>query len=173
VAAPVPIPNTAVKRLSAYDTSSQDAGKSVAARSANRIITNLFLHNTKRPARRNPAGRSRVRKWVAQNADSPPWSLIRRKGGAGEGHVVAGQSARTRRLSPSPKGSRRRTRRGAPDAPAHGPAADLRRASPADGADAAEEAGAAGLPPHRASDGPARGQTDRVTVPVIQRSSAR
>ncbi len=35
-AAPDPIPNSAVKRPSAYDTSSQDAGKSVAARSANR-----------------------------------------------------------------------------------------------------------------------------------------
>ena len=35
-AAPDPIPNSAVKRPSAHDTSSQDAGKSVAARSANR-----------------------------------------------------------------------------------------------------------------------------------------
>ena len=35
-AAPDPIPNSAVKRPSAYDTSSQDAGKSVAARSAKR-----------------------------------------------------------------------------------------------------------------------------------------
>nr|BAT30355.1 hypothetical protein [Aureimonas sp. AU4] len=37
VAAPDPIPNSAVKRPSAHDTSSQDAGKSVAARFAHRI----------------------------------------------------------------------------------------------------------------------------------------
>lgn len=45
-AAPDPIPNSAVKRSSAYDTSSQDAGKSVAARSANRKISLTSQHTT-------------------------------------------------------------------------------------------------------------------------------
>jgi hypothetical protein len=45
-AAPDPIPNSAVKRPSAHDTSSQDAGKSVAARSANRKLPiETLLHN--------------------------------------------------------------------------------------------------------------------------------
>ncbi len=48
-AAPDPIPNSAVKRLSAHDTSSQDAGKSVAARSAKRIT--LSPHSS--PKRRH------------------------------------------------------------------------------------------------------------------------
>ena len=42
---PVPIPNTAVKRPSAYGTSSQDAGESVAARSAKRKSSNRLITN--------------------------------------------------------------------------------------------------------------------------------
>ena len=52
VAAPDPIPNSAVKRPSAHDTSSQDAGKSVAARSAHRISSRHSTPPTPRSASR-------------------------------------------------------------------------------------------------------------------------
>lgn len=54
-AAPDPIPNSAVKRSSAHDTPSQDAGKSVAARSANRKPNPSLTHQNQpsRPASRN------------------------------------------------------------------------------------------------------------------------
>ena len=56
-AAPDPIPNSAVKRPSAYDTSSQDAGKSVAARSANRKnVKSSSPNQAKRPARITSGG---------------------------------------------------------------------------------------------------------------------
>ncbi|MER0239596.1 hypothetical protein, partial [Fulvimarina sp. MAC8] len=56
-------PNSAVKRASAYDTSSQDAGKSVAARSAKRRTKNLLHNNNnnktqnkRKPRRKNGRG---------------------------------------------------------------------------------------------------------------------
>lgn len=57
-AAPDPIPNSAVKRPSAHDTSSQDAGKSVAARSANRKLSRdlFFTPSTKAPRAQQPRG---------------------------------------------------------------------------------------------------------------------
>ena len=55
---PVPIPNTAVKRPSAYGTSSQDAGESVAARSAKRKSSNrLITHPQTNPIPRGGAAR--------------------------------------------------------------------------------------------------------------------
>ena len=48
--APDPIPNSAVKTPSAYDTASQDAGKSVAARSSNILLnTQKRTHTTPKP----------------------------------------------------------------------------------------------------------------------------
>ena len=65
-AAPDPIPNSAVKRPSAHDTSSQDAGKSVAARSANRKNASFFFftshpHNIPNKPRTGPPGGAFVR----------------------------------------------------------------------------------------------------------------
>ena len=55
---PVPIPNTAVKRPSAYGTSSQDAGESVAARSAKRKSSSLLItHPQTNPIPRGGAAR--------------------------------------------------------------------------------------------------------------------
>ncbi len=95
VAAPDPIPNSAVKRLSAYDTSSQDAGKSVAARSANHIP--LPSHPIQALARSKPAGAFCVRT-PTRNAPAIPGISARRTRADGQG-------------------TRRRSRQGSPKRP--------------------------------------------------------
>ena len=68
VAAPDPIPNSAVKRPSAHDTSSQDAGKSVAARSAHRISSR---HSTP-PTPRSASRQRGVRAFAHRLRSNPP-----------------------------------------------------------------------------------------------------
>ena len=87
-AAPDPIPNSAVKRPSAHDTSSQDAGKSVAARSANRKLSakSSSHHTTQSPSRSTAEGLFAFRGYVlglisSETADRRPVRLEMRRPG--------------------------------------------------------------------------------------------
>ena len=87
-AAPDPIPNSAVKRPSAHDTSSQDAGKSVAARSANRKLSDKSSshHTTQSPSRSTAEGLFAFRGYVlglisSETADGRPVRLETRRPG--------------------------------------------------------------------------------------------
>lgn len=122
-AAPDPIPNSAVKRPSAYDTSSQDAGKSVAARSANRKTSPLLHHKTipKRPARFKPAGRfalppipgdTESRNHVKRNAGRETAPC---KTGARSHHAFGRGRAGKLRVRPKGVGPRQRTTCTRPD----------------------------------------------------------
>ena len=69
---PDPIPNSAVKRSSAHDTSSQDAGKSVAARSAKRINPSQ-QQNTPRGAEQRPSRLEKTGGKTKNRAAQPPF----------------------------------------------------------------------------------------------------
>ena len=64
---PDPIPNSAVKPLSAYGTSSQDAGESVAARSSKHM-------DERTPSRTNPITPLRAENWPARFLGDAGWS---------------------------------------------------------------------------------------------------
>ena len=115
-AAPDPIPNSAVKRPSAHDTSSQDAGKSVAARSANRKLKQETLLHTKHqsPSRSTAEGLCAFRAMFRclssrKTADGRPVRLGFRRPGCRPHSVPLCDCRRRRRPRASGRKSYRRS----------------------------------------------------------------